>query len=233
MEKQKLIQKNWYERKLYKQENKLIEISNKEHIEKLKKLIPLGEASLTLNCGCGKGEQRDIFGPSIGIDISFENIRALTRKGEKGIVADMEFLPFKDNIFDVVYGFGIIHHLNNIERGIKEASRVLKNEGYIGFSGENNGLCPLIYLMSFIYGNWKIEKGSYQIRKRNLKNIFLKSGIKNFIMIRYGIKIYGLGSSIYKITYFMEKILAKTFKFIYIISGYCCFSGKKLNNYII
>ena len=168
MEKQKFVQKEWYNHKIPITEDEVIQISTLTHIKRLKDLLPIQNPKLSLNCGCGGGEQKDIFGSSIGVDISLKNIRALMRGGGQGVVADMEFLPFKDRTFDIVYGFGILHHLGDIKKGVSEATRVLKRGGYIGFGGENNGLCPLLYIMAFLYRNWKIEKGFYRIREGNL-----------------------------------------------------------------
>lgn len=168
----------------------------------------------------------DIFGASIGIDISFENIRSLIRRGGQGVVADMEFLPFKDNTFDLVYGFGILHHLSNIRKGVSEATRVLKQRGHIGFGGENNGLCPFVYLMSLLYRNWKIEKGFYRIREGKLREIFKESGVREFKITRHGMTIYGLGKTICQVTSLMERILSKI-KPLKMFSGYCYMAGEK------
>jgi len=226
MERQKFVQKKWYEHKPPIEANEVIQISTLSHIKRLKDLLPIQNAKLSLNCGCGSGGQREIFGPSIGIDISFENIRLLIKSGGQGVVADMEFLPFRDQAFDRVYGFGILHHLADIEKGVLEATRVLKNGGYIGFGGENNGLCPLIYIMAFIYRNWKIEKGSYRIREGNLRKIFQEFGIREFKISKQGMTIYGMGRIIFKLTSIIEMFLSRI-KPLNTFSGYCYVVGRK------
>jgi ubiquinone/menaquinone biosynthesis C-methylase UbiE len=106
MEKQKLAQKEWYESPPPARGRDIIQVAARVHIEQLKRLFPTHEAGLSLNCGCGTGVQHNIFSNSIGIDISFNNVRSVMTAGGLGVVADMEFLPFKDNTFDLVYGFG-------------------------------------------------------------------------------------------------------------------------------
>ncbi len=226
MEKQKAIQKQWYENKSNRKEGEIVEISHLAHIHRLRNLIPVQKVTLSLNCGCGKGEQQDIFGPSIGIDLSLENIRSLQHRGGRGVVADMEFLPFKDNTFDLVYGFGVLHHLSNIRKGVSEATRVLKKGGYIGFGGENNGWCPFVYIMSLLYRNWKIEKGSYRIREKNLRKIFRESGNQEFKIERHGMAIYGMGKTVFKLTSLIERVLSKI-KFLNLFSSHCYFGGRK------
>jgi len=227
MKRQKVIQKEWYEHRPLLAGNEVVGLSTITHIKRLKDLIPVQKARLSLNCGCGSGGQKDIFGPSIGMDISFENIRSFIKAGGQGVVADMEFLPFKDQTFDMVYGFGILHHLSDIKKGVSEAARVLKNGGTIGFGGENNGLCPLTYIMAFIYRNWKIEKGFYRIRKGNLRKIFDELGIKEFKISKGGMTIYGMGQVLYKLTSIVELLLSR-FKLLNDFSGYCYIAGTKM-----
>ena len=227
MKRQKVIQKEWYEHRPLLAGNEVVGLSTITHIKRLKDLIPVQKARLSLNCGCGSGGQKDIFGPSIGMDISFENIRSFINTGGQGVVADMEFLPFKDQTFDMVYGFGILHHLSDIKKGVSEAARVLENGGTIGFGGENNGLCPLTYIMAFVYRNWKIEKGFYRIRKGNLRKIFDELGIKEFKISKGGMTIYGMGQVLYKLTSIVEGLLSR-FKPLNDFSGYCYVAGTKM-----
>ncbi len=226
MEKQKRVQKEWYEQKGAVGKEELIQVSLRTHTHRLKQLFPIEESRLCLNCGCGKGGQDGILGPSIGMDISFENVRALRRAGGVGVVADMESLPFRNQTFDIVYGFGILHHLSDIKKGLSEATRVLKKGGYIGFGSENNGWCPLNYVMPLLYRNWSIEKGFYRIRGRSLKKIFQQSGIREIKVSKGGMTIYGMGHLVYRLTSLGEAVLSK-FRPIRAISGYCYIAGKK------
>lgn len=228
MDRRKLIQKEWYEHKVPVARNEVIQNSTLAHIERLRELFPVQKAKLSLNCGCGRGVQKDIFGPSIGIDISFENVRSLVKSGGQGVVADMEFLPFKDQAFHIVYGFGILHHLSDIKKGVSESIRVLKKGGYLGFGGENNGLCPLNYLVSLRYRNWRIERGFYRIREGNLRKIFGELGIREIKISTRGMTIYGMGRVLYQLTSFGEKAFSR-FKLLNTFSGYCYVTGRKVH----
>jgi ubiquinone/menaquinone biosynthesis C-methylase UbiE len=226
MERQKLAQKEWYGSPPPPRGRGTLQESSRVHIEQLMHLIPVHEPKFSLNCGCGTGGQNKIFTNSIGIDISFNNIRSVVKAGGQGVVADMEFLPFRDDTFDLVYGFGILHHLGDIRKGISEATRVLKKGGYIGFGAENNGFCPLNYVLSFIYRNWKIEKGFYRIRTTYLRKMFRASSIREIKIFHHGMVIYGLGPVIYRLTSLMEKGCSQ-FKFLEPFLGYCYLSGRK------
>jgi ubiquinone/menaquinone biosynthesis C-methylase UbiE len=48
-------------------------------------------------------------------------------------VADAQHLPYGDASFDAVFNFGIIHHLEDWEQGIREIARVLVKGGALYF----------------------------------------------------------------------------------------------------
>jgi ubiquinone/menaquinone biosynthesis C-methylase UbiE len=106
-----------------------------------------------LDYGCGVGsitEKIAKFNPEklVGIDISevsinkaIENAKNLNLQIEYS-VDNCENLKLKENTFDLVFGSGILHHLN-IKKGVKEINRILKNDGEMVFL-EPLGTNPLI-----------------------------------------------------------------------------------------
>ena len=61
------------------------------------------------------------------------------------IAGDAERLPFNDGCFDVVFCYAAIHHFLNVERGLREIYRVLKQGGYcIGVETVDNNILKLI-----------------------------------------------------------------------------------------
>lgn len=79
--------------------------------------------------------------------------------GKLLVVADAENLPFKNNSFDFIYTVGLIHHLPNQLKGLKEIKRVVKSDGQIFISEPTK---------------WSINLPYYLIRRLLLKILGLK-----------------------------------------------------------
>ena len=62
------------------------------------------------------------------------------RKNVAYALADIQDIPFEDDSFDAVIDNSMLYHVTNIECGIREVRRVLRNEGvfYCATYGENN-----------------------------------------------------------------------------------------------
>ena len=112
---------------------------NESHILKLIDDIDWKDKNI-LEIGLGQGADSEQIikrgGIWSGIDLTNESIkRTQTRLSLRKLPfkvlkqGDVLSLPFKDNSFDIVYSFGVLHHVPNIEKAQKEIHRVLKPNG--------------------------------------------------------------------------------------------------------
>jgi len=99
-------------------------------------LAPGGKC-LEIGCGCGVGAQlisRSFSPASVhALDIDMDMLLAAKRKSTSWenvplhlMAGDAQELPFPDRTFDAVFNYGIIHHLENWQKGVTEIARVLK-----------------------------------------------------------------------------------------------------------
>jgi len=98
-------------------------------IKALEKLIPKGEKGLEI--GVGSGRFAEPLGIQFGIDPSQKMVEIAVKRGIKAIVGEGENLPFKDEEFDYVLLMVTLCFLDDPEKVIKEARRVIKNDGLI------------------------------------------------------------------------------------------------------
>ena len=92
-----------------------------------------------LEIGVGMGADFVRFGEAkanvIGIDLSPRSLQLAVQNAQIHCVppnlmhADAESLPFADESFDLVYSWGVLHHVPDIHRALREAHRVLKPRG--------------------------------------------------------------------------------------------------------
>jgi SAM-dependent methyltransferase len=65
------------------------------------------------------------------------------------VLADAKWLPFRDSQFDVVYSFGVIHHILGVSEVLDEVKRTLRARGL--FMGMVYNRDSLLYAYSIIY----------------------------------------------------------------------------------
>ncbi len=116
----------------------------------------LGEGAAALEIGCGRGAStssiRSAY-PLSGIDamdVDYGMVAKARRHYGGGAirfyVGDAHRLPTKDSSYDAVFDFFTLHHLEDWERAVAEAARVLKPGGYFAFAevyGSLTGSYPL------------------------------------------------------------------------------------------
>ena len=97
-------------------------------------LLPkIPENALILETGCGNGKTLNSLGlNAVGIDIS---PAAVKLAGSSALVGDIHFLPFNDEIFDIIFCWHVLGHLSSAERrtAADEMLRVLNLEGVMNF----------------------------------------------------------------------------------------------------
>jgi ubiquinone/menaquinone biosynthesis C-methylase UbiE len=99
-----------------------------------------GARVLEIGCGRGAGAEliRRTFHPAWieGVDLDPRMIGlALRRRLPETAfrVADAQSLPYPDGCMDAVFNFGIVHHLEDWRKGLREIHRVLKPDGCFYF----------------------------------------------------------------------------------------------------
>ena len=103
-------------------------------------------------------------GTCYGIDLTPENLPICQKHLElngfssKLCIGDATELPYEDNFFDVIYTFGVIHHIPKMEKVINEIYRVLKPGGIVwcGVYNKNSWFYRCILLPDFVFsGDFK------------------------------------------------------------------------------
>jgi len=120
-----------------------VQVLEGRFFKKMGNLAPAGKC-LEIGCGCGVGARiiSDNFAPSsihaLDIDVDMLRTAQKKRKSWKNVplhllAGDAQELPFADNSFDAVFNYGIIHHLENWQKGVTEIARVLRDGGMFFF----------------------------------------------------------------------------------------------------
>ncbi len=155
------------------------------------KLKIFSENADILDYGCGTGSSLKKvvgFNPKkiVGIDISEVSIEKARNnvgnqnKNLKLLVDNCEQTKLDDNEFDLVYGTGILHHLQ-INRCLNEISRVLKPGGKLLFI-EPLGTNPLINFYRLLTPNSR-SKDEHPLLKKDfdfIENKFSKMDIRYY-----------------------------------------------------
>lgn len=163
---------------------------------RLAELCGINEHTKVLDIACGKGTSAVYFAQKygcdvVGIDIADNLIaQAVALAKKKGLedkvsfrVADAMNLPYPNNEFDVAFSQAMLVLLSNKDKAIKEALRVTKPGGYLGWieliwqkeptkeflEKVATEICAVCMTNALSFEGWK--------------RLFIESGIKNLQVI--------------------------------------------------
>lgn len=182
----------------------------------LKNILKKGEKLKILDVGCGDGrllnkiKNQELF----GVDV---NLKELEKAEQRGVVTsrlniDIEPLPYKDDFFDVIISSEVVEHLLVPDNLIKEAYRVLKNDGIFIVTTPNVASLGR-RIMLFLGKNVFFESSPYDKDAVGHLRYFTADSLKKLFR-KYGFKITKLSSDLINFDshgFLKSKKLAKFF----------------------
>ena len=174
---------NWAERWVVN--NPLRVYQQRLEIFFLKKRIKLHPRALILEIGCGRGAGAAlilnefqlplIHAFDLDISMIYKAKKRLSLVEKKQIllsVADIEQMPYKNQLFDAIFIFGVLHHIPHWEEALTEVSRILKPEGTFVFEE----LYPSLY-QNFITKHILLHPKENRFRSEDLKKALHEVGL--------------------------------------------------------
>jgi len=88
---------------------------------------------VVLNLGAGTGnliqKSQEVFGYTVGLDVSANMLKKAKRSGGRFLQADALNIPLKDHTCDVVFCVAVLHHICDLKSFFRSVYRVLKPGG--------------------------------------------------------------------------------------------------------
>ncbi|MCX6709039.1 MAG: class I SAM-dependent methyltransferase [Candidatus Woesearchaeota archaeon] len=160
-------------KRLRKYDHPVVKAHVIDKINFIKENIELSKTTKVLEVGAGNGYFSHYLEDScdlLATDVNKETLTLNPTKNKK--VCDVNKLPFKNNSFDVVTSFDILHHVNNPERAVKEITRVSKKYVVLVEPNGDNIIQRAIFLP--VPREWGINR----FTTKYFKNIIKKNRLK-------------------------------------------------------
>ena len=135
-----------------------------QRIEYIKKhLNDFNDVKTVLDVGAGYGYSSYHMPKSVkmtDLDFSFTNL--LSNPIKERIQGSALDLPYKDNSFDLVYGWSFLHHLDSPDKAVDEMARITKKYLVLLEPNRNN---PVQFAFGILHPR---EHGTLRFTKRRL-----------------------------------------------------------------
>jgi len=140
------------------------EISNPYLVETRKKILGGWAKGKCLEVGAGTGEISKFLSAQhqvVSTDIAPGMVEEIRKRGLEAYECDAEKLPFEDNSFDSVISAEMLFYLDNPDKFLAEASRVLRPGGRLLISGASNFPVKLYDRLRSFFRALGLKKGMY------------------------------------------------------------------------
>lgn len=153
----------------------VVRFFSQQRIRLVKDHIPFDKIKTYLDMGSGDGVSALYLPESLKVCVSDYAINRLEKnRFPTKVVCDCNVLPFKDNSFDVVSCWEVLHHNPDIQKIIAEMKRISKKYIYVF---EPNMYNPFQFIFALLSKEHRwVIKHNYTLK--NLKNQFEKAGLK-------------------------------------------------------
>lgn len=97
------------------------------------------QQDVVVDVGCGDGETLGAISKDNAIGVEISRLRAYEiKKHGNAIVADAQYLPFRDSVADVIVASEILEHLQQPWKCLMDLYYILKNDGKLGIVTPND-----------------------------------------------------------------------------------------------
>lgn len=110
-----------------------------------------------LEVGCGTGYAQERLGNAIGMDIT---LSLLKQNRNKVVCGNAEFIPFKNNKFDMAYSINLLEHVKNPSKVVSECKRILKKSGILILITPSKGMEKALDIAEKL--SFKIPEGPHR-----------------------------------------------------------------------
>ncbi|MBU1201449.1 MAG: class I SAM-dependent methyltransferase [Nanoarchaeota archaeon] len=190
-----------------------------------------------LELGCGKGrvsvmiakKNADVYCVDICIEALKASQKLFKQEHQRGvfICADLENLPFKENIFDIIFGGGSIEHIKDTHKAVSGFYRVTKPKGINIFTVPFTSLSTLsqgiitgsipdskilgsfYYFIHFVLLRGKFALYGYE---KNFSQVSLNNLFKNNKFKKITISLYDVTYTLKFIPSYFKKYILKLIK---------------------
>jgi ubiquinone/menaquinone biosynthesis C-methylase UbiE len=188
-----LSQKRFYDKRfshtnraLNKLHNSLVLFYDTRLIRIVLEALGVRSVSNMLEVGCGQGTDAILFSRyanhTLAIDISPEALKIaniLSRlktchERLSFIVGDADYLPLREDVFDIVFCKDLLHHVCDPMITLSEMKRVARISGKV-LSIEANAYNPQMRVIGLIY--FSVDKGVFKSTKERLITFFKRAGL--------------------------------------------------------